>query len=200
MFAVKRSNFLGRILPEYVLRGNAFASSGPHVSHVKILGTVIVIIEPGNSHTGADVFNSCLRSNISESPIAVISVEILAAEIVRDIEVGPAVAVVITPSTAKTVTRVVLVEARFRSHIAERAVSVIPHHEIGRAVLGVVIGNRILVLIRSLVIDVKAKINVQPSIAVVVGGRCPRKGSLRSIVELKRIGLLTKLTAPLIQE
>src|ERR1700722_16509049 len=199
MFAVKRSNFLGRILPEYVLRGNAFASSGPHVSHVKILGTVIVIIEPGNSHTGADVFNSCLRSNISESPIAVISVEILAAEIVRDIEVGPAVAVVITPSTAKTVTRVVLVEARFRSHIAERAVSVIPHHEIGRGVLGV-IGNRILVFIRFLVIDVKAKINVQPSIAVVVGGRCPRKGSLRSIVELKRIGLLTKLTAPLIQE
>src|ERR1700739_1011027 len=198
MFAVKRSNFLGRVLLEDVLRGNTFASSGPHISHVKILGTVIVVIEPGNPHSGADVLNSRLRSNIRESPVAVISVEILAAEIVRDIKIGPAVAVVITPSAAKTVTRVVLVEARFRSHVAESTVSVIPHHEIGRAILRIVIGNRILVLICSLVINVEAKINVQPSIAVIVGGSCTRKRSLRRIVELKRIRLLAKLSAALI--
>ena len=76
----------------------------------------------------------------------------------------------------------------------------LPHHEVGRAIFGVVIRNGILVLLGALVIDVEAEIDIQPAVTVIVGDGRSGKGSLRGIGELKRIGLLLKPAAALVQE
>ena len=53
------------------------------------------------------------RGDVGEGAVAVVAVEILAAEIVHHVEIGPAVAIVITPGAAEAVTRVVAVQAGF---------------------------------------------------------------------------------------
>src|SRR5271156_1720143 len=108
--------------------------------------------------------------------------------------------VVVAPAATKAIARVVLVEARLRSDIAKRSVAIVAHHEIRRTVLGRVIRSRVFVLIRALVIDVEAEINVEPAVAVIVGGRRAREGSLRRNRELKRIRLEAELAAAMIQE
>ena len=101
-----------------------------------------------------------MGSNISKGSVAVVPVEVLPAEIIHDIKVGPSVLVVIAPRAAETVARVVLIEARFRGNVPECSVAVVLHHEVGRTVLGIMIRNGIFVLIGALVIDVETKINV----------------------------------------
>src|ERR1700692_4647313 len=158
MLAIQPTNIFRRILLENLLRGNAFASGGPHISNIKILSTVIVIIEPANTHSRADVLNSRLWGDISKSPIPIITVKILPSEIIHHIEIRPPVPVVIAPPTAETVARIVLVEARSGGHVAESSVTMVTHHEVGWSIFRVVIRNGILVLVGSLVIRVEAKI------------------------------------------
>ena len=141
-----------------------------------------------------------MRSNVSEGSVAVVAVEILAAEVVHYVEIRPAVAVVVAPPAAETVARVVLVQARFRGYVAEGSITLVPHHEVGRAIFGIVIGKRIFVLVCSLVIGVETKINIQPAIAVVVGNGGAGESPLRGIGELERAGLLSKLSVAFIQE
>ena len=76
----------------------------------------------------------------------------------------------------------------------------IAHQEIGWSVLRVIVRRRILVLVSTLVIDIEAEVNVQPSIAVIVGGGCACKRSQRRSGELKGIGLLAKLSAAFVDE
>ena len=68
-----------------VLGGDALTRGGPHVGDVEILRAVIVVIEPGNAHAGADVFNPSLGGNIGEGSVTVVAVKILAAEIVHNV-------------------------------------------------------------------------------------------------------------------
>src|SRR5712671_3321819 len=193
MFAIEGTNFFRRILFEHLLRGNALAGGGPHVSNVKILKAVIVVIEPGNAHPRANVLNSCPRSNIGEGAIAVVAVEIFATEIVHHVQVGPTVAVVVAPPAAETVAGIVLAEIGFGCNVAKGSIAIVSHHEIGRTIFGVVIRNGILVLVGPLVIDVQTKIDVQESVAIVVGNGRTGESSLRTAGELERIRLAAKL-------
>ena len=112
MFAIQLSHFFWRALAESILHRHSHARRRPHISNVKILGSIVVVIEPADTHAGADVFNLRLRSNVGKSSIAIVAIKILAAEVVHHVEIRPAVIVVIAPSAAKTVARVVAVEAR----------------------------------------------------------------------------------------
>src|SRR5208282_1324019 len=182
------------------LRRDAHASGGPHIGDIEILGAVVVVIEPADAHASADVFNSSLRSDIGKGPIAVVAIQILPAKVVHHVEVGPAVAVVIAPSATKTVARVVPIKARLRGDVAETSVPVVAHHEVGWAVLRVVIRRGILVLVCALIINVEAKVNVQPAIAVIVGNGRSRESPLRRVGEFERVGPLTKLAAAFVQK
>jgi len=133
-------------------------------------------------------------------PFAVISIEILSPEIVHHVKIGPPVAVEIIPSTAKAVAGVVCAEPGFGRDVTKSAVTVVAHHEIRRPVSRVVIGRWILVLLRALVIDIETKINVEPSVAVIIRNGRASKRSLRWIRKPKCIGLLNKLAAALIQK
>ena len=87
-----------------------------------------------------------------------------------------------------------------RGNVAKGAIAIIAQHEIGRAVLSSVIRRGIFVLIRALVITVKAKIDIEPAVAVVVGGCRAGEGSLGRVGELKRVGLEAEFAATLIQK
>src|SRR5580700_5455423 len=206
MFLIEGSNFFRRIFLENFLRGDALAGGCPHIGDIEIIvtgaviGAAAVVVEPADTHARADIFDSCLRGNISKGSVPVVAVKIFSAEIIYHVEVGPTVAVVVAPSAAETVARVVPVQARLGGDVAEGSVALVAHHEVGRAVLGIVIGNGIFVLIGSLVIDIEAKINVEPAVTVVVGDGSAGESSLRRVGEMKRIGLLAKLSAALVEE
>ena len=106
----------------------------------------------------------------------------------------------VAPAATKAVAGIVLVEAGLRRNIAKGSVAIVAQHEIGRTIFGGVIRRGIFILIGALIIDVKAEINIQPAIAIVVGGRRASESSLRRVGELKRVGLEAKLAAALVQE
>src|SRR5208283_2782764 len=84
--------------------------------------------------------------------------------------------------------------------VTKGSISVVAHQEIGWTVVGVVVRNRILVLIRALVIDIQTEVNVEQAIAIIVGGGRTREGPLRRIGKLKRIRLLAEFATALVQE
>src|SRR5579872_119812 len=200
MLLVERTNFWIGIGLERVEHRDANTGGSPHIRDVEILDTISVVVEPTHTHPCSNVFYPLLRSDISEGSIAVVAVEIFASEVVDHVEVGPAVVVEVAPSAAETVTRVVFVEARRGGHIAEGSVAIVAHHEIGRAVLGIVIGRRIFVLAGALIVRVEREIDIQPSIAVIVSNGCSSKRSLRRSSELKSVWLLLEFAVTQIQK
>ena len=85
MLAIKRSHFLRRILLEDFLRRDSRARSSPHIGHIQILGAIVVVIQPADTHARADIFHSRLRRDICKCPIAIVTVKILAAEIIHHV-------------------------------------------------------------------------------------------------------------------
>src|SRR5260370_1096507 len=77
MLAIEGPNFFRRISLENLLRGNALAGRGPHVSDVKILSAVVVIIEPANAHPRANILDSRLRGKILKRPTAFVTFKLL---------------------------------------------------------------------------------------------------------------------------
>src|SRR5579862_7037943 len=135
MLAIQRPHFFGRVLLENILRRDAYPRSRPHIRDIKILSSIVIVVEPADAHTCADVFDSSLRCDIGKSSVAIVAIKILPPEIVYHVKIGPSIAVVITPSTAETVTGVIPVEPRFRRHVAEGSVPVVAHHKVGRPIL-----------------------------------------------------------------
>src|ERR1019366_8485125 len=121
VLVIKRARLRGSVLFEDVLHRDALARRRPHVRHVKVFRAVIIVINPADAHPRADIFNSRLRSNVSKSSIAIVTVEILAPEIIHHVKIRPAIAVEVVPPTTKAVARVVLVETGLGSYVAKGA-------------------------------------------------------------------------------
>src|ERR1700722_20276608 len=200
VFAIQRSNRLARAFLEHVLYRNPFPGSGPHIGDINILCAVIVIVEPAHAHPSANIFNPFLRRHVSKRSVAIVAVKVLAAEIVHYVKIGPAIAVVVAPAATKAVASIVLIQSGFLRHVAECAVALVAHQEVRRTILSGIIGQWIFVLIRATVINVEAEINVQPTVAIIVGdgGSCER--SLRRVRELESIRLLPEPAVSFVHE
>jgi len=72
-------------------------------------------------------------------------------------------------------------EAGSLGAILEDAIALIVEKEIRRAVAGVKIRNRVVILIESQIVVVRAEIDVEASVPVVVGGGSVRERSRRRI-------------------
>src|SRR5690242_15564266 len=164
------------------------------------MGAIVIVIETADAHAGAGVFNSGLGCDIGERAIAIVAVQVLAPEVIHYVKVGPAVAVEVSPAAAEAVAGVVAVETGLGGNVVESAVAAVAHQEVGRAVFRVVIRAGIPVLASTLIVDVEAEINVEPAIAVVVGGSRAGEGSLRRRSKLKRVRPLAKFAAALIKK
>src|SRR6185312_1453855 len=125
--------------------------------------------------------------DIRKGAIAIVTIEILPAEIVSNVEVGPSIVVVIAPSAGKREAIVVLVHAGRFGNVFKSSVSAIAEQKIRRPVLRIVIGLWMRILTQPLVVSVETKVNIQQSVAVIIGRSDTRERSGRRIRELKCI-------------
>ena len=109
MLLVVGTDFRGCSFLEHSLARDALAGCGPHIGNVKILAAVVVEVDGADAHAGADVFHASLDGDVGEGAIAIVAVEIFAAEVVDHVEVGPAISGEVAPAAAETVTGIVLV-------------------------------------------------------------------------------------------
>src|ERR1700730_655654 len=133
---------------------NAIAARSPHIRNVEIKLAVVVVVQPGNAHTGANILHASLFRNIREGSVAVVAIEILAAEIIDYVKVRPLVAIGISPGAAEAEASVVRMQARLLCDVAKRGVPLIAHQEVRRAIFCVEVWARIAILIRTLIIDI----------------------------------------------
>ena len=94
--------------PEGGVPGDPLAGRRPHVGHIEIQMAVPIEVEPGGTHARARVLHASFRGDVPESAVREL-VQIVAAEIVGDIEFRPTVLVIIAPSCGEAVAVVVLV-------------------------------------------------------------------------------------------
>ena len=127
-------------------------------------------------------------------------VKVLPSEIVHHVEIGPAILVVVAPTTAETVSRVVLGKAGLRRHVAKGAIALIAHQEIRRAVVRIVIRSWKFVLPSSLIVGVQTEVDIEPAVAIIIGDGRAGKCALRWSGELKSIFPLSELSLAIIDE
>ena len=182
------------------LFGDALASGGPHVGNVDVLIAAVRGIEPAGAHAGAGVVCAAVIGYGGERAVAVVAIEIAAAEVVRDVQVRCAVAVGVTPRTGETVAVVFCVEAGSCRAVNEVPISFIMEKKIGRAIARVEIRRRVVVLIEAEIIGVETKVDVEAAIAIVVGQSGMGECAQRRLGEGKRARLVFELSVALIDE
>src|SRR3984893_9147209 len=195
MFAIEVANRFARLFLKILLLRNPQSRPRTHIRNVKVLPPIIVKIQPATAHAGAHILSARLRRDIRKCAVAIGAIQILASKIVDHIQIGPLIAVVIAPRTTKAETRVVLIETRLFRNVTKGAVTIVAHHEIGRAILSIVVRHRVAILVGALVKRVETKINVQPAVAIIICNGGSRERTSRRIFKAKRIRLDTKFSA-----
>src|SRR5271157_43899 len=198
MAAIECADACRRTPHESLVAACSHARWLPHVRNVEIVFAVVVVINPTGTHSWSDIQHSRVLGHVRESSITVISVKILSPEVVHDVQIRPAVCIEVAPSAIKTVAVIVLLEAGGGRHVVERSIAVVAKKKIRRPVLGVVVRRGIPVLIKALVIAVETKINVEPSVAIVVPKGRTGKGPLRRLSETEGIRFQLKPSSSLI--
>src|SRR5207237_7954296 len=127
---------------------------------------------------------------------------VLAAEVVRDEKTGPAVLIVIAPHRRKTEAIVILVETDLIGDLYEPAVAVISKEHVGRSVQRIMVRRwrTGFVLAHADVIAVRAQIQIQEAVTVVVGHRRRRQRSLQRLLEMEGVGIASEAPLAVIQE
>ena len=130
MALIERSSFGFAPTLEFLLKSNAVAGRGEHVSNVKVGKSVVVKITPAYRHAGCDIPHPGLGSYVSESGFARfpegIAVEVVSAKIIGDVEVHIPVLVVVLPAGGIRELAVAGMQTRFLGHIAEAQASFVP--------------------------------------------------------------------------
>src|SRR5262249_20630161 len=98
-----------------------------------------------DTHPGAAVARAAGRGPLGEAAVALVVVEHVPGELVRDVEVRPPVAVVVSPGGRQVPARVADVGAS--GDVGEGAVAVVPVERVAHAVGGGVVGARHRVLV-----------------------------------------------------
>ena len=112
-------------------------------------------------------------------------VQILAPEVVRDEQVGPAVLVVIGPRRREAEAVIALVQAHVGGRLDEAAVAVVAEEHARGAVARVVVGRGRagLVLAHPDEVPVRAQVEVEEAVLVIVGERTRGESSLQAVLE-----------------
>ena len=118
MAPIQTQRLLGGRSLKVRLRGHTLAGRRPHVSDIQVELLVIVGIEPCDAHARPDILDAGFRRLIPEVHVvidpAAIAVQVVPPEVVRDVQVEPAVLIGIAPSAGKAESMVVLVHSQRR--------------------------------------------------------------------------------------
>src|SRR5882724_8380050 len=90
MLLIERANVGSFVFVKLSLAGSSLSGRGPHIANVDVLVAAIVEIGPGCAHTSADVVDAGFSRDRKESSVALVTVQIATAKIVRHVEIGPA--------------------------------------------------------------------------------------------------------------
>src|SRR5580704_5206441 len=134
---------------EGFLRNDALSGIAPHVGYVKVGLAVAVVVEPRCAHAIPHILDARLGGNVAKLA-AFVLVQILSPEVIRDEQIGPAIAIIVTPRGREAEAIVILVQPYRLSNIEKPAAPIgrelVVKEEIGRPVPCIVIGNRIAVV------------------------------------------------------
>src|SRR5262249_52251249 len=137
-------------------------------------------------------------------PAVVILVEVVAAEVVRYVEVGPAVAVVVAPGRREAVAIVVLIQTGGCGNVLEVTIAfrgqTVSKEKVGWTVLRIVIRNGIAMLVLAQIVNIGAEVEIESAVAIIIGGRHSGEGALGRRGEAKGILLVTERAVALIEE
>ena len=189
--------------PELRIASHALSRGGPHVRDIQVQAPVAVVVEPSRAHARADVLHALLFGDVPKASVRVL-VEIIPAKVVGDVELGPAVLVVVAPCGGKAVAVIVLAESRLRRDVDEGAAPValqlVAEQEVRRPVLRVVIGSGIAVLILALEVQIRAQVQVQLAVPIIVGGGHACERALGLLAEPERVLAETKSARAIVEE
>src|SRR5215831_13870721 len=182
---------------------DALTRGRPHIAHVKVQPPIDVVVEPCSAHPGPYSVHTGSLSDISETPLLV-SVEVVASEIVGHAKVRPPIAIEVAPCWSKTVPVVIFVHAAGCGDILEKALSVlrelVVEQVVRRAVPRIEIRDRVAVLILTLEVDIRTKVKVDPAIEIVVSGSRSGESALRGRFEAKSFVLMMERPVSAVQE
>src|SRR5262249_47851583 len=147
---------------------------------IKIFASVTIEIAPSGTHPSSNILHACFRSNISKGAVPIVSIQIFSTEIISYKQIRPAIIVIVSPGTGKTVTVVVLIKAGLLGHVLKSAVSAIAVHDIWRTVPGIVVRTRYLS--RCCRPAIGADVKVQETVMIIIGQGCRRHGPLSGSV------------------
>ena len=109
--------------PEMRVAHDSLPCVGPHVRHVKVGPAIAVIVEPVGAHARPDVFYASGLRLIAKMPAA-IDIQVLAAEVVGDIQIRPAIIVEVAPGRREAEPVIVLVHPRFRRAVLQKPAAI----------------------------------------------------------------------------
>ena len=194
MPAVDLADLRARLRLEGGLGGDALPGRRPHVAGVDVEAAVVVVVHEGRAHAGTLVLDPGRRAHLLEAdapaPPSEVVVEVLLPEVVRDQQVGPAVAVVVAPGGGEVVPVVARLQPRLPRGLHEVAVPVVVEEHARGAVARVVVGHgrARLALADPVVERVDAEVEVEEAVAVVVGHRHRHGRAAQPLRELERVG------------
>lgn len=104
---VKRTEVFGFLSVKGRLTKNAHACRNPHAGSVDIRIAIIVEVQPARAHACTDAIDIGLRGDSRKRSVTVVSVEIVAAKIIHDVQVGQLSRGEVSPDAGETVSIVI---------------------------------------------------------------------------------------------
>ena len=175
-----RESFRELFRVKLLLLGNPMPGGIPHVGNVNVLIAVIVEIGPAAPipAPGSSIAAS-VETDVKGS-IAVVAIEIATGRnhwLHKGREVPFRFG--IAPGASEAVAVIVRIQTLRPWSSRQSRVAFVVQQAIRRAIAGVEIGNRIVILVQSEIVHVHAEVNVEPPVTVVVGDGGMSECSLR---------------------
>ncbi len=169
---------------------HALPGIGPHVRHIQVRSAVAIVIKPRSTHPWTNVFYASLARKVPKLASAVL-IQILAPEIIRHVQIGPTVVVIVAPGRRETKPVVVLHHAGRCGAIAKNSAAVLPQliakEKVRRTVPRVMIRRSVRILRLALKVNVTAEIQVQLAVPIEISSGHPGKPAFGQRLKLESV-------------
>ena len=141
-----------------------------------------------------------LAGDCSECAVAIVAIQIAAPKIVGHVKIRKTAGAGFTPGTGEAVAIILRIQAGGVRAVDKNSIPLVMQKEIWRTIPRIEIRHRVVVLVQSQVVAIHAEIDIQASVAVVVGDRRMRECSFGRMRKLEGISLNRECAISLIEE
>src|SRR5277367_4589218 len=200
MSLVERADILRGFFMKARLLRDSLACGRPHIGDIDVLLTVVIEIGPACAHSGSRTVDAGFGRDSRECAVAIVPVQVTAPEIVSHAEIGQVVARVVAPGAGETIAVVLCIQSCRFGSVYKRGVAFVMQEEICRAIPGIEIGHWIVILVEAKIVGIEAEVDIETSVAIVVGYSRMRERSLGRTVKPESIALGREGAVALIQK